>query len=119
LKKILVVEDEEDLLQIYGTILREGNYQVETVENGKDALNHLEKTDYDLVILDIKLPDIMGDEIVKTMRKKGIDIPIIIVTGYPSLSRSIDTLDLGIHEILIKPLTANELLRVTAEAITK
>lgn len=118
MKKILVVEDEEDLLQIYSTILREGNYQVETVENGKDALNHLEKNNYDLVILDIKLPDIMGDEIVKTMRKKKIDIPIIIVTGYPSLSRSIDTLDLGIHEILIKPLTANELLRVTAEAMT-
>jgi len=118
LKKILVVEDEEDLLQIYGTILREENYDVETVSNGGEALDHMGKTDYDLVILDIKLPDIMGDEIVKTMRKRGINMPIIIVTGYPSLSRSIDTLDLGIHEILIKPLSANELLRVTAEALT-
>jgi two-component system repressor protein LuxO len=116
-KKILVVEDEEELLKIYGAILNEGGYDVDLVSTGADALKKATEGGYSLLMVDIKLPDVMGDEIVKELRTKGDETPIIIVTGYPSLSRSIDTLDLGIHEILIKPLTSTELLRVTKEAL--
>ena len=116
-KKILVVEDEEELLKIYGAILGEGGYDVDLVSTGADALKKATEGGYSLLMVDIKLPDVMGDEIVKELRSKGDKTPIIIVTGYPSLSRSIDTLDLGIHEILIKPLTSTELLRVTKEAL--
>ena len=116
-KKILVVEDEEELLKIYGAILGEGGYDVDLVSTGADAMKKATKGGYNLLMVDIKLPDVMGDEIVKDLRAQGDKTPIIIVTGYPSLSRSIDTLDLGIHEILIKPLTSTELLRVTKEAL--
>jgi two-component system repressor protein LuxO len=116
-KKILVVEDEEELLKIYGAILGEGGYDVDLVSTGADAMKKATKGGYSLLMVDIKLPDVMGDEIVKDLRAQGDKTPIIIVTGYPSLSRSIDTLDLGIHEILIKPLTSTELLRVTKEAL--
>jgi DNA-binding response OmpR family regulator len=117
-KRILLVEDEEDLLELYKSFLESENYIVETSTNGKQAINMAKETDFDLVILDIKLPDIMGDKVAREIKKIKKSIIIIMVTGFPSFQESIDALDLGISEILLKPITAEELLRVTREALT-
>jgi DNA-binding response OmpR family regulator len=117
-KKILVVEDEEDLLEIYSSFLRNDGYTVETAFDGRKAIEKAKKTEFDLVLLDIKLPDIMGDEVARKLKEMNDNVIIVMVTGFPSFQESIDSLDLGIYDILLKPITSEELIRVVKEALS-
>ena len=116
-RRILVVEDDLYLLEIYSTVLKKEGYTVETANEGLLAIEKAQTTAFDLVILDIKLPDIMGDEVAKRLKEINESIPIIMITGFPSFQDSINTLNVGINEILLKPITAVELLRATREAL--
>lgn len=117
-KRILVVEDEEDLLEIYSSFLRNAGYTVETALDGRRAIEMAKKTEFDLVLLDIKLPDIMGDEVARKLKEINEGIIIVMVTGFPSFQESINSLDLGIYDILLKPITGEELIRVMKEALS-
>jgi DNA-binding response OmpR family regulator len=117
-RRILIVEDNLDLVEIYSTFLKNDGYIVETVNEGIQAIEKAQKTTFDLVILDINLPDIMGDKVAIRLKEIDENIIIIMITGFPSLQNSIDILDVGIYDILLKPITADELLRVTKEAFS-
>jgi two-component system alkaline phosphatase synthesis response regulator PhoP len=117
-KNILLVEDEEDLLELYKSFLESEGHIIEKATKGQEAVNKAEKKKFDMVILDIKLPDIMGDEVAKALKAINKNIIIIMVTGFPSFQESIDALDLGIYDILLKPITADELLRVVRDAFS-
>lgn len=116
-KRILIVEDDLRLLEIYSTVLKNNGYTVETANEGLLAIEKAQTTAFDLVILDIQLPDIMGDEVAMRLKEINESILIIMITGFPSFQDSIDTLEVGIHDILLKPITADELLRTTREAL--
>jgi len=111
------VDDDETLVNSFQTILQEEGYLVETAKTGQQALDKAKKTRFHLAILDIKLPDIMGDEVARKLKKQYDNIDIVIITGYPSFKDCIDALDIGINEILLKPIGSAELLRVTQEAL--
>jgi len=117
-RRILIVEDNLDLVEIYSTFLKNDGYIVETVNEGIQAIEKTQKTTFDLVILDINLPDIMGDKVAIRLREINENIIIIMITGFPSLQDSIDILDVGIYDILLKPITTDELLRVIREALS-
>lgn len=78
--KILVVDDDDALLQIIATILR-GPYVVDTAKGGPAGLLALSQTRYDLVLLDLNMPDIDGAAVVRTMRATGDQTPVVIVSG--------------------------------------
>jgi len=117
-RNILLVEDEEDLLELYKSFLESDGYVVETAAKGRDAVNKAKNKRFDMVILDIKLPDIMGDEVARELKAIDESVIIIMVTGFPSFQESIDALDLGIYDILLKPITADELLRAARDAFS-
>lgn len=116
-KRILIVDDDQTLVTLFQMILQEEGYAVETATSGLQALDIAKKTDFHLVLLDIKLPDIRGDEVARELRKIDDKIGIVLITGYPSFKDCIDALDIGIDEILLKPIGTTELLRVAQEAI--
>lgn len=116
-KRILMVDDDQTLVTLFQMILQEEGYAVETATSGLQALDIAKKTDFHLVLLDIKLPDIRGDEVARELRKIDDKIGIVLITGYPSFKDCIDALDIGIDEILLKPIGTTELLRVAQEAI--
>lgn len=118
-KRILIVDDDETLVTLFQMILQEEGYIVETAMMGLQALDMVKKMDFHLVLLDIKLPDIMGDEVAKEVKKINDKTGIVLITGYPSFKDCIDALDIGIDEILLKPIGTTELLRVAEEAIQK
>ena len=118
-KRILIVDDDENLVNLFQMILNEEGYLVETATTGLQALEKAKKTEFHLVILDIKLQDIMGDEVARELKNKDDKIGIVLITGYPSFKDCIDALDIGIEEILLKPIGTAELLRVVQEAIQK
>ena len=117
-KRILLVDDDEPLLNTFRSILEKEGYFVKAAQTGTQALYMAEKIKFDLIILDIKLPDIQGDMVASKLRKQNNEIIIVLITGYHFLQDCIDALDIGIYEILLKPIPPDELLRVTKEAIS-
>ena len=116
-KTILVVDDDEGLLKIYREMLESEGYKVVTASTSKEALNKAEKSRFNLAILDIVLPDVQGDELAREMKMLDEGIEIIFITGYPEFQSCIDSLDIGVADILLKPLTREEILRATENAL--
>ena len=115
---ILIVDDDELQLRTFKSILEGEGHPVMASTTGAAAIEMAERGKFSLAILDIKLPDIRGDELARRRRELDGGLSIILVTGYPSMQDCIDALDLGIHEILLKPIDSEELLRVTREALS-
>ena len=108
--KILVIEDEQALLEGIEKILTEENYHVDTAVNGYDGLELAIQNIYDVLLLDIMLPEVDGFAIVKTLREKGVRTPILLLTAKDSVEDRVKGLDLGADDYLIKPFAAPELL---------
>ena len=116
-KTILIVDDDEGLLKIFRELLEIEGFNVVTASTSNEALNKAEKTRFNLAILDIVLPDIQGDDLARELRKMDGNIEIIFITGYPEFQSCIDSLDIGVADILLKPLTRDEILRATENAL--
>ena len=116
-KRILLVDDDETIIAPFQLILQKEGYQVDTASTGRQALEKAKEMEYQMVISDIVLPDIRGIEVAKKIREFNRNIRLIIITGFPDLADSLETIDLGIDEILIKPIKPDELLRAVKESI--
>ena len=117
-KNILLVDDDEALVEVFQAILENEGYFVEAAYTGGQALKKLEASEFDLILLDIKLPDIMGDEVAKKVRERDDKTRIVMITGFPEFQEAIDALNLGISEILLKPISPDEIIRVTKYIIS-
>jgi DNA-binding response OmpR family regulator len=108
--KILIVEDEKSLAEAIAHILREENYNADLASNGFEGLQLAIQGIYDVVILDIMLPEMDGFTIVKSLREEGIRTPVLLLTAKDSVEDRVKGLDLGADDYLIKPFAAPELL---------
>ena len=108
--RILLVEDERELSNALVAILTRSNYSVDPVYDGEDALYYLETENYDAVILDIMIPKIDGIEVLKTIRKGGNKIPVIMLTAKSEIDDRVVGLDSGADDYLTKPFASKELL---------
>jgi DNA-binding response regulator len=104
------VEDERELSNALVAILTRSNYSVDPVYDGEDALYYLETENYDAVILDIMIPKIDGIEVLKTIRKEGNKIPVIMLTAKSEIDDRVVGLDSGADDYLTKPFASKELL---------
>jgi YesN/AraC family two-component response regulator len=112
-KEILVVDDEEIIREIIRRkIVSATDVSVRDAVDGLDALEKLAEHPVDLVITDIKMPRMNGLELITAMRERGIDTPVIIVTGYGTLNDAIEAIRLGAVNFVKKPFQTNELLSV-------
>ena len=116
--RVLVVEDERDLNNIITKYLKKNNFNVDNVFDGEEALDYLNSTEYDLVILDIMMPKINGYEVLKTMRKENNDTPVLMLTAKDGVDDKVKGLDLGADDYLIKPFDFDE-LSARIRAITR
>lgn len=116
--RVLVVEDERDLNNIITKYLKKNNFNVDNVFDGEEALDYLNSTEYDLVILDIMMPKINGYEVLKTMRKENNDAPVLMLTAKDGIDDKVKGLDLGADDYLIKPFDFDE-LSARIRAITR
>lgn len=114
---ILIVDDDEDILKIFKKILEEENYIVETAITGKQAIKKAEEKSYDLVLLDIMLPDMLGDKVAIELKKHDFSIEIIFITGYSEFQSCINSLGIGACDILLKPISFEDLLDAVENAL--
>ena len=107
--KILLVEDEKAIRDAASAYLRREGFEVVSVEDGQKALDEFVVNAFDLVILDLMLPSIQGEEVCSTIRKDS-DIPIIILTAKGETENRIAGLELGADDYLVKPFSLRELV---------
>ena len=118
-ENILVVDDDTELRKVLSSILSEEGYSVETVENGKQAIRVSEKTRFDLALIDIKLPDMEGTELLHRLKEKQPHIVMIIITGFPTLENAIETVNEGADGYLLKPFDIPKLLETIRKHLNK
>lgn len=108
--KLLFAEDDRDVSKGVVTILERNNYVVDAVDNGRDAYEYISGGDYDAAILDIMMPEMNGDEVVRRIRKEGNHLPVMLLTAMGEVEDRIDGLDAGADDYLTKPFDIGELL---------
>ena len=110
---ILVIDDEELICwSLKRAIESHGEHNVTCVHTGNDALTNIFKNRYDLIITDIRLPDISGLEIIKTLKQLNIDTPVIIMSAHLRNDLIFDETDYGIVSFVSKPFQIEEILNM-------
>ena len=116
-ENILIIEDEAIISSSISMVLKSHGYFVTTARSGKDALSKIQTLNYNLVLLDIGLPDITGTEILKKIRETNHDIIVIMITGHPHLDSSIDSINHGADGYLVKPVINKELVDIIEDKL--
>ena len=109
MKTIFIIEDEKKIRRFLQLELEHEGYSVITVENGEEGLNKVKNNHYDIVLLDLMLPRLSGEEVCKEIRKFS-EIPIIILTAKDQTLNKVELLDMGADDYLTKPFAIEELL---------
>lgn len=108
--RILVADDEHDLLDVTIKRLKADGFSVDGCENGEDALYYIENTKYDLAVLDIMMPKLDGLTVLRTLRARKNSIPILLLTAKDSINDRVEGLNAGADDYLIKPFAYDELI---------
>ncbi len=107
---ILIVEDERKLSRVLQLELDYENYHTEIADNGKEALHLIEEKDWDLVLLDIMLPELSGLEVLRRIRRTDELTPIILLTARDQVHDKVSGLDLGANDYITKPVDIDRLI---------
>ncbi len=108
--KILIVEDEQKISRVLQLELEYENYQTEIAANGKEALRLMEEKSWDLVLLDIMIPELSGLEVLRRVRRNDETTPVILLTARDEIHDKVSGLDLGANDYITKPFQIEELL---------
>jgi DNA-binding response OmpR family regulator len=114
-RNILVIDDDKSILRTFTRILQKNGYAIDVAETGKEALEKAEKKKYDLALIDIRLPDMEGTDLLIKMQHSMRDAIKIMITGFPSLETGVKALDEGADAYLVKPVKPEELLALIEE----
>ncbi|HWJ93635.1 MAG TPA: EAL domain-containing protein, partial [Telluria sp.] len=117
--RLLLVDDEPRLLSSLYELLRDRGYQLVTATCGEEALAQLSKLRFDLVLLDLRLPDIGGHDIMDFINRKGIDADVIVMSGEVGIDAAIGAIKRGAYDYLRKPYSREELIKTVANALTQ
>src|SRR5688572_15698870 len=116
MRRVLVVDDEENLRLVVRTFLRRDGYEVETAANGEDALRLLETFGPDFVLTDVRMPKMGGLDLLSTLKAKGAEVTVIVMSAYGSLDLAIEAIKAGAYDYIAKPFKPEELLLTLKKA---
>lgn len=114
---ILVVDDEENIRNGLEANFEMEDYSVRTASNGKDALSLIKKGDIDLVVTDLKMNGISGEEVLRRVTTENPGIPVIVLTGHGSIDSAVEAMKNGAYDFLTKPLNLDELNAIVKRAL--
>jgi DNA-binding response OmpR family regulator len=116
-KTILVVDDDKSILRTFTRILQKSGYDIDVAETGKEAMEKAENRNYNLALVDIRLPDMDGTDLLAKLKKQLQHTVKIMITGFPSLETGVKALDEGADAYLVKPVKPQELLLLLEEKL--
>lgn len=102
-EKVLLVDDEEEFVETLAERMRTRGMEVATSNTGADALERVDAEDFDVVVLDLKMPGIDGIEALERIKRRRPDIQVVLLTGYATVEKGVEAIKLGALEFLEKP----------------
>ena len=114
---VLIIDDEENIRNGLATNFELEDYEVKTASNGKDGLDLIFKGDIDLVITDLRMDGISGEEVVRRVTTETPGIPVIVLTGHGSIDAAVDAMKAGAYDFLTKPLNLDQLNLIVKRAL--
>ena len=114
---VLLVEDEMNVAKGLQMVMNESGYNVDVAMTGEGALRLIKGANYDLLVADLKLPDINGMVVVEEVRERWPDTKVVIITGYPAVASAVQALKMGAADYLQKPFTDDEFKATVSEAL--
>lgn len=115
--RVLIVDDNASLLRIYERMLGGLGYEIDLCRDGDEAEHAISQKSYDVVLSDIDMPRLGGLELLERVRARDPDLPVVLITGFPQLDTAIRAVAQGAMRYLQKPLTRDDLRKVTEEAV--
>ncbi len=117
--RILIIDDDESIRKVLATILEDEGYIVETAETAKEGIEKSEKAFYNLALIDVRLPDMEGIELLSKLRNTKPKMRKIIVTGYPTLQNAVAAVNKGADAYVMKPFEVEKILQTIREQLKK
>jgi len=117
--RILIVDDDQNILEVISTGLEDAGYRVDTARNASEAVVKSESNIFNLALVDIRLPDMEGTKLLTKMKEARPEMVTIILTGYPSLQNAIEAVNNGADAYLLKPVRMKDLLNVVRGKLKK
>ncbi|MFP4686958.1 MAG: response regulator [bacterium] len=117
MKKILIIDDEKNIRNTLSKALSSEKYEIETAMNGEEGIQKTKEDDFDLILLDLKLPGISGMEVLKKL--DNFEGSIIMITGYGSVDTAVEAMKLGAIDYLQKPFSPSEIRELVEEVLAR
>lgn len=116
-KNILIIDDDKYILNIFSRILQKQGYNVDIAETGQEALEKIDTKEYNLALIDVKLPDTNGTDLLAKIHTIKPEMMKIAITGFPSLEDANKVMDQGATAYLVKPVKSEELVKIIAQKL--
>jgi len=113
--RILVIEDDENIRKVLATILEDEGYKVDLVDTAKKAIEKTKRNFYNIALIDVRLPDMEGIELLTKMKDTTPKMRKIIITGYPTLQNAIQAVNRGADAYIVKPFDMEKVLKTIEE----
>jgi len=117
--RVLIVDDEVDFLEMMVKRLKKRNFDVVGVENGDEALQVLSKEPIDVVVLDVKMPGMDGEDTLREIKRRKPLVQVIMLTAHGSVDSGIENMTLGAFDYIVKPADLNDLIQTLEHAYEK
>jgi len=117
--RILIIDDDENIRKVLTTILEDEGYDVESVDTAKKAIERTRRKFYNLALIDIRLPDMEGIELLTKMKNTTPKIRKIIITGYPTLQNAVEAVNRGADAYILKPFDMEKVLQEIRDQLKK
>jgi len=117
--RILAVDDDENIRKVIVAILEDEGYTVESVGTAKEAIEKSKRKFYNLALIDIRLPDMEGIELLTKFKETTPRMRKVIMTGYPTLQNAVDAVNKGADAYIVKPFDVRKVLKTIQEQLTK
>lgn len=114
---LLIIDDEKNIREGLGANFEMEGYNVKLAENGQEGLDYISKGDIDLVITDLRMPGISGEEVLRKVTTETPGIPVIVLTGHGSIDSAVDAMRNGAYDFLTKPLNLDQLTLIVKRAL--
>ncbi|MDQ1279384.1 MAG: hypothetical protein QG670_646 [Thermoproteota archaeon] len=117
MNSILLIDDDKSILRIFSIMLKKQGYFTDTAETGEEAIEKVTKNFFDLALVDVKLPDMDGVDLLTKIQLTNPNIIKIVITGFASVEDGIRALNNGADAYLVKPVKPEELMRIIKEKL--
>ena len=118
MRRVLVVDDEPVVNESCRRVLADEGFDVESTESGRDGLDRARTQHFDLVITDLRMPDLDGMELVRSIRRERPGTAVVVITGYGTVASAVQAIRLGVSDYLEKPFTPDQLTQAVSQALT-